>query len=51
MQNLRTLDALQLATALDLQAKGLVDRFISSDQSLCVIAVTQGLVVANPETP
>jgi predicted nucleic acid-binding protein len=50
-QNLRTLDALQLAAALDLQAKGLVDRFISSDQSLCVIAATQGLVVANPETP
>src|SRR5438128_11919177 len=31
-QNLRTLDALQLATALDLQAPGTVTQFICSDQ-------------------
>src|SRR4029077_3371299 len=50
-QNLRTLDALQLAVALDLKGRGLVSRFISADQGLCALATTEGLTVVNPEVP
>jgi predicted nucleic acid-binding protein len=51
LQSLRTLDALQLAAAIDLQAQGLVDQFISADQKLCAIAISEGLSVINPEAP
>jgi predicted nucleic acid-binding protein len=50
-QNLRTLDALQLAVALELQALGLVGQLICADQSLCSIASAVGLSVINPEVP
>jgi hypothetical protein len=50
-QNLRTLDALQLAVALDLQRQRLINRFICADQSLCTIATAEGLSVVNPEVP
>jgi hypothetical protein len=50
-QNLRTLDALQLAVALDLQRQGLVHQFICADQSLCAITAAEGLPVINPEVP
>lgn len=47
---LRTLDALQLAVALDLAAEGLVDHFVVADQSLGEVASLEGLVVINPES-
>jgi hypothetical protein len=50
-QNLRTLDALQLAVALDLKGQGLVGQFVCADQSLCTIATAEGLSVVNPEIP
>jgi hypothetical protein len=47
---LRTLDSLQLATALDLRARAMLDHFVSADVSLCKIAADEGLSVINPET-
>jgi predicted nucleic acid-binding protein len=46
---LRTLDSLQLATALDLRARAMLDHFVSADVSLCKIASDEGLSVINPE--
>jgi hypothetical protein len=46
---LRTLDALQLAVALDLREQGLVDRFVVADRALGEVAVAEGLAVLNPE--
>jgi hypothetical protein len=48
---LRTLDALQLAVALDLSSQHLLDRFVVADQSLGDVASDEGLNVLNPETP
>jgi len=50
-QNLRTLDALQLAVALDLEAQGLINQFVCADQRLCSMATAEGLSVMNPEVP
>jgi predicted nucleic acid-binding protein len=50
-QNLRTLDALQLAVALDLGSQGLVGQFLCADHSLCAIATAEGLSTINPEVP
>jgi len=50
-QNLRTLDALQLAVALDLRSQGLITRFICADQRLCGIDAAEGITVVNPEVP
>jgi hypothetical protein len=50
-QNLRTLDALQLAVVLDLHSRGLVTQFVCADQRLCAIAAAEGLSVVNPEVP
>src|SRR5262245_3948866 len=47
-KNLRTLDALQLAVAIRMNATDPV-RFICADQSLCAIAIDEGLVTINPE--
>lgn len=49
--NLRTLDSVQLAVALTLRGQGLVNQFTCADQSLCSIAVAEGLTVVNPEVP
>lgn len=49
--NLRTLDAIQLAVALDLLRRGFVDTFISSDRALCGVAQKTGFEVRNPEQP
>lgn len=46
---LRTLDALQLAVALDLSSQGLVDHFVVADQPLGEVAILEGLKVINPE--
>jgi predicted nucleic acid-binding protein len=46
---LRTLDALQLAVALELLSQGLLDRFIVADKALAEVAALEGLSVLNPE--
>lgn len=46
---LRTLDALQLAVALYLQKRGLVEIFVCADKALCRIAESVGFAVSNPE--
>jgi len=45
---LRTLDALQLAVALDLKAQGLLDFFVCADEILCQVAEKEGITVVNP---
>jgi predicted nucleic acid-binding protein len=48
-RSLRTLDALQLATAL--LHPGKLDCFVCADSNLGLIAVAEGLSVVNPEMP
>ena len=48
-QNLRTLDALQLAVALKLNEPAQSVEFVCADQNLVAIAKTEGLTVINPE--
>ena len=48
-RRMRTLDALQLAVALDLRAKGLLDIFVVADKLLAEVAILEGLSVQNPE--
>lgn len=48
---LRTLDALQLAVAVDLRELGLLDCFVCSDTQLCKVAEREGLPMLNPEVP
>lgn len=50
-RRLRTLDALQLAVALDLQRRGMIDQVVSSDKHLLSVAVAEGLPVFDPEHP
>ena len=45
---LRTLDALQLAVAIDLRSRGLADNFVCADDVLCQLAKSEGLAVVNP---
>lgn len=45
---LRTLDALQLAVALSLNARGKLDYFVCADDKLCKVAEDEGLTVINP---
>jgi predicted nucleic acid-binding protein len=49
--NLNTLDALQLAVALELQHRGMVDELVSADRVLLTVAPLEGLSIFNPETP
>ncbi len=51
VRNLRTLDAIQLATALRLNEPANPLQFICSDQALCDIAAAEGLIAVNPEIP
>ena len=46
---MRTLDAIQLAVAMDLHHKGLLDVFVVADKILADLAVGEGLTVLNPE--
>jgi predicted nucleic acid-binding protein len=46
---LRTLDALQLAVALDLSNQGLLDQFVVCDKALGEVASLEGLVILNPD--
>ena len=48
---LRTLDALQLAIALELSQYGLLDSFVVADKRLSEVAAAEGLTVLNPELP
>lgn len=48
---LRTLDALQLAVALDLLRNQLVESLVAADRVLGRVAALEGLDVMNPEGP
>jgi predicted nucleic acid-binding protein len=48
-RSLRTLDALQLAVALDVRQRTGLDHFICADRNLCAVARVAGLPVINPE--
>jgi predicted nucleic acid-binding protein len=50
-EGLRTLDALQLAIALDLRQLGHIGVLVASDQKLCRIALLAGCPAVNPEQP
>jgi predicted nucleic acid-binding protein len=50
-QGLRTLDAIQLAVALGLDAASPLDSFVCADANLCQVAAAEGLTVINPEIP
>lgn len=51
VQNLRTLDAIQLAAATQLHANNPLQAFVCADTNLCAIATAEGLAVVNPESP
>ena len=46
-----TLDAIQLAVALDLWRKNAIDRVVSADRDLLAAATVEGLKVFDPENP
>ena len=48
-EGLRTLDALQLAIALDLQKFGLITVMVAADQKLCRVAALSGCSAVNPD--
>lgn len=48
---LRTLDAVQLAVALDLWGQDLLEQFVVADQALGEVAAIEGLTILNPEAP
>src|SRR6266851_4395069 len=48
---MRTLDSLQLAVALDLRNRGVVDTVVCADVRLIAIAQAEGFTVVNPEHP
>jgi predicted nucleic acid-binding protein len=50
-EGLRTLDAVQLTVALELQRSRAIDLFVAADQKLCRVAKLEGLAVINPEAP
>lgn len=51
VRRLRTLDALQLAVAIDLHRKGAIQRMVSGDRDLLAVAAIEGLGVLDPERP
>ena len=50
-EGLRTLDALQLAIALDLHRLGHIGILVAADQRLCRVAPLAGCTAINPEQP
>jgi predicted nucleic acid-binding protein len=50
-QGLRTLDALQLAVALDLHRRNLLDHFVCADAILCRVTLAEGISTFNPVQP
>jgi hypothetical protein len=51
VQSLHALDALQLAVALDLHRRGMIDTVIAADRSFMNVALAEGLKILNPEIP
>lgn len=47
--SLRTLDALQLAVALDVHRRGSLNSMMAADSTLSEVAAAEGLLVTNPE--
>jgi predicted nucleic acid-binding protein len=50
-QGLRTLDALQLAVALEVKDRVGLEAFVAADKALCEVATLEGFAVLNPEHP
>lgn len=50
-RRLRTLDALQLAMALELKAAGIMDEFVVADRHLVEVAKLEALPFINPDVP
>jgi hypothetical protein len=50
-RQLRTLDAIPLAVALQLHQSVPMDHFVCADPRLCDVAILEGLAVINPEPP
>jgi predicted nucleic acid-binding protein len=48
LHRFRTLDALQLSVAADLHRHGRIDEFVCADQTLCEVAMLEGLKMLNP---
>jgi len=48
---LHTLDSLQLAVALDLRRRGMLDEVVTADRVLLLVAPLEGLPVLDPEHP
>jgi predicted nucleic acid-binding protein len=51
VRRVRTLDAIQLAVAIDLHQRRAIDRLVSADRDLLALAAAAGLVVFDPENP
>src|SRR5947209_3133088 len=50
-QGIRTLDSIQLAVALDLRNRSVIDTVVSADARLLAVAQAEGFTVINPEQP
>src|SRR5437868_15552285 len=50
-RQIRTLDALQLAVALDLRSRGMLDLLVSCDRQLLTVAAVEGIALFDPENP
>jgi predicted nucleic acid-binding protein len=50
-QGIRALDSLQLAVALDLRRRGILDTIVCADARLLAVAQAEGFPVINPERP
>lgn len=48
---LRSLDALQVAVALDLKNQGILQQIVAADKTVCEIAAAEGLSVIDPQIP
>lgn len=46
---LRTLDAVQLAVALDIHRRDSLDAVVAADNALCQVGAAEGLPITNPE--
>jgi hypothetical protein len=44
----RACDSIHLSVALDLNRRGVLDHFVSADESLCSVAMDEGLSTLNP---
>ena len=50
-RRLRTLDALQIAVALDLHRNVVIDRVVSADRDFLAVAAAEGIGTFDPENP